>query len=355
MTDPTHKTVTGVTSRPGPAGPESPLLRWLLLGWAAVHAVFAAGCYAVGVPLFGLGPHRVPAVLNWFAVAVAVLAAGAALAASRARPGGRSVLRRALWVLAGLSLVSGFSLLMDVIALLTGALPDSLPATAHHALGLLGALVLAANARTGRVSSAVPSISAAGEGGPSRRVRLAVRAGVIAFLPYATMKTIWATGGTYAGVSGAEVLAASRRNGASGLWLALEARGLDPTALLAVLGCLLLFALIRPWGQVFPRRSPFLAGRPVPRWLLLTPALIGAATLLPYGLLGGGYLVLASFGALELAAGDFGPGADGLLVSWTGLVGFSGYGVALVVATRSYWLRTRTRTRARTGIRTVAR
>ncbi|MEU8886347.1 hypothetical protein [Streptomyces sp. NPDC048442] len=337
MTDITHGVVTGATPGAGPGSRESLLLRRLLLCWAAVHAAFAAGCYAAGAPLFGIGPHPAPAALNWLAVAVAACAAGAALAAAG------PVARRVLWVLAALSLVSGFSLLMDVIALLTGALPDSLPATAHHTLGLLGALILAANARTAKGSS-VKSVT--GQERPSRRVRLAARAGVIAFLPYAVMKTIWATGGTFAGVSGAEVLAASRRNGASELWLALEARGLDPTALLAALGCLLLFALVRPWGEVFPRWIPFLAGRPVPRLLLLTPAVIGAATLLPYGLLGGGYLVLASFGAVELTAGDFGPGADALLVGWMGLAGFTVYGAALAVATRSYWRRTRRRHRA---------
>lgn len=339
MTDLTHSTVTGVTPPRGPAGAHPALLRRLLLGWATMHGVFALGCYVAGVPLFGFGPHPAPAALNWFAVAVAALAAGMVLVA--AKDGERPAVRRMLWVLAGLSLVSGFSLLMDVIALLTGALPDSLPAAAHHGLGLLGAILLVANARTNQAGSystrtARPEPSAA-----SRRVHLAAFAGTAAFLPYAAMKTIWAFGGSYAGVSGAHVQAVSRRNGASGLWQTLESWGLDPTALLSALGIFLLFGLIRPWGQVFPRWAAFLAGRPVPRWLPLAPALLGAATLVPYGLFGVGWLTLASFGGAKIAAGDFGPGADALLIGWTGLGAFAVYGVALAVAARSYWRRTR--------------
>ncbi|GAA3489657.1 hypothetical protein [Streptomyces cremeus] len=307
----------------------------LLLVWAVVHGAFAAGCALAGVPLLSLGPHEAPAACDWGAVAVAALAA-AALAARRRR-GERLAVRRALLIAAALSLVSGFGLLMDVLMLLTGSLPAHPAAAAHHALGLIGAVLLGADSLGRRPRSGRHAPAAAA----SSRVHLVAVVGAAAFLPYATMKTVWALGGTFAGMSGAEVLEVSRRNGASDAWLALESRGLDPTALFALLGVVLLFGLIRPWGQVFPRWTAFLAGRRVPRWLPLTPALLGAATLVPYGLIGSGYLTLATLGVLDLPPGDFRTGADALLVSWAGMGAFAPYGLALAVAAHSYWRRTR--------------
>jgi D-alanyl-D-alanine dipeptidase len=103
----------------------------------------------------------------------------------------------------------------------------------------------------------------------------------------------------------------------------------------------LLFGLVRPWGQVFPRWTLALRGRRVPRWLPLTPALIGAATLAPYGLIGVCYAVLGTVGVVTVQRGDFPSPADALLVTWIGLAAFAVYGVALLLAARSYWLRTR--------------
>ncbi|TDC97316.1 hypothetical protein E1285_04145 [Actinomadura sp. 7K507] len=155
------------------------------------------------------------------------------------------------------------------------------------------------------------------------------------------MKLIWASGGTFAGMTGEEMLAISKRNGASGIWLILESWGLDGTALLAALGVFLLWGLVRPWGQVFPRWTLLLRGRRVPRWLPLTPALIGAATLAPYGVVGIGYCALATVGAVSMGRGDFHTAGDALVVGWIGLAAFAVYGAALTVAARSYWLRTR--------------
>ncbi|AYN43390.1 hypothetical protein D9753_00635 [Streptomyces dangxiongensis] len=154
------------------------------------------------------------------------------------------------------------------------------------------------------------------------------------------MKLIWALGGTFAGMTGEEMLAISKRNGASGIWLTLESWGLDGTALLAALGAFLLWGLVRPWGQVFPRWALWLRGRRVPRWLPLAPALIGAATLAPYGVFGVGYVALATAGMVTMRRGDFHSSSDALLVAWIGMTAFAVYGVALIVAARSYWLRT---------------
>ncbi|WP_285530325.1 hypothetical protein [Streptomyces lavendulae] len=270
----------------------------------------AAGALAVGA---GLLESRPP--LAVWALAGAAAAAGAGLAARALVP---------LWAACGLSVTAGCTLLMDVIALLFGQRVDSVTGAVAHALGLVGALL------TGAVAMAVTGRRDVAAGAPTGPPgRWIPYLGVLTFLPYVAMKLHWAQGGTFAGVSGAEVLAESERNGASGLWLTLERWGLDATVLMALVGILLLFCLIRPWGLRLPR------------WLPLTPALIGTATLVPYGLLGLGYLVLAQTGAVGISSGAFHSEDDTLLVAWIGYTAFSGYGVALLAATRWYWGRTR--------------
>ncbi|MEV6833766.1 hypothetical protein AB0N17_04465 [Streptomyces sp. NPDC051133] len=304
--------------------------------WAVAYASFGLACALSGTPLFG-GDGRVSCALDRAAVAVGALTAlvcGAVL-----RYGLRPILRVLLWLGCALTAVAAFSLLMDVITLVFGEGVDDWAAAANRTLAGVGAVLLAATARSDRRptrGSAAPAPSSA-----PARVQLASCAGTVAFLPYAAMKLIWACGGTFAGMGKEEMLAISERNGASGVWLALESWGLDATVLLAALGVFLLWGLVRPWGQVFPRWAPLLHGRRVPRWLPLTPSLIGAATLAPYGVLGLAYCALATAGVTTMRKGDFHTSGDALLVSWPGMIAFAVHGVALTVAARSYWLRTR--------------
>ncbi|WP_235483394.1 hypothetical protein [Streptomyces roseoverticillatus] len=303
--------------------------------WAVAYAAFGLACALRGTPLFG----RVPAssALDWAVVAVGAPAAPACAAVVRYGP--RPGLRALLWTACGLAGIAAFSLLMDVITLMVGQGVDSWAAAANRALAAVGALLLAATARSGH-SPAGGAFTPPSSCAP-RRVQLAACAGTVAFLPYVAMKSFWALGGTFAGTSNEEMLAVSERNGASGIWLTLESWGLDSTVLLAALGVFLLWGLVRPWGQVFPRWTLLLRGRRVPRWLPLGPAAIGAATLAPYGVLGVGYCFLATVGVVTMRPGDFHSSEDALLVGWIGLIAFAVYGVALAVAARSYWLRTR--------------
>ncbi|MEU9336421.1 hypothetical protein AB0D49_25090 [Streptomyces sp. NPDC048290] len=243
-----------------------------------------------------------------------------------------------LWTVCGLAGIAAFGLLMDIITLAFGQGVDGPVAAANHVLAAVGAVLLAATARTlrhPRVASAPQPPSAV-----PRPVQFAAWAGTVAFFPYAGMKLTWALGGTFAHTSGADMREISERNGASGIWLTLESWGLDATVLLAALGVFLLWGLVRPWGRVFPRWTPGLSGRRVPRWLLLVPAVLGAATLAPYGVLGIGYCSLATVGVVTMRRGDFPSSGDALTVAWIGMVAFAVYGVALVLAARSYWLRT---------------
>ncbi|MGI5230482.1 hypothetical protein [Actinoallomurus sp. CA-142502] len=299
------------------------------LAWAAVYGGFGLVCALTGTPLFHRGPRPGPAGADWAVVAVAGVAAVAILCRARVP----------LWGACGLSAACAFGLLMDVITLVFGEGVDGAAAAAGHALAAAGAVLLAVSAHRPRPAG---STAAAGPPAPaSRRVRAAAWAGALAFVPYAAMKMVWAAGGTFAGMDRARVLAVSRRNGASGMWLTLESWGVDATALLAALGIFLIFGLVYPWGLRFPRWALGLRGRRVPRWLPLTPALLGAATLAPYGIAGVGYAALGTAGVVTVPRGDFPSSADALLVSWIGLGAFGLYGVALALTARSYWLRTR--------------
>nr|WSX53774.1 hypothetical protein OG409_35555 [Streptomyces sp. NBC_00974] len=314
---------------------------WAAMFWAVSYAGFGLACVLSDTPLFRHGDVPGPSALGWVVVAVGAVAAVSCGAVARYGP--RPALRTTLWVLCGLAGLAAFSLLMDVITLMFGQAVDSWMSAANHALAAAGVLLLAATARSGSGSDSGMTVAGSVEASSAapRPVQLAAGAGTAAFLPYVVMKFVWASGGTFAGISGGEMRAISRRNGASGIWLTLESWGLDGTALLAALGVFLLWGLVRPWGQVFPRWTPFLCGRRVPRWLPLAPALMGAATLAPYGVFGIGYSALATAGVVTMRRGDFHSPDDALLVAWIGMTAFAVYGLALTVAARSYWLRSR--------------
>lgn len=313
--------------------------------WAVVYGGFALVCAFTGTPVFSGGGHRAPAGLDWAVVMVA--APAAVTAAIVIRSGLGPVPRALLWGSCALSMIMGFGLLMNVITFVFDQRIDERVATVNEALATVGAVLLAAAARAdrsaafGHCGADHRSMTPQEPSRAPRSVRVTAYAGALAFAPYAAMKTTWALGGTFAGMSGAEMRAISERNGASGVWLTLESWGLDVTAILAALGVLLLFGLVRPWGQVFPRWVLLLRGRRVPRWLPLAPALVGAATLAPYGALGVCYVALGTAGVVTVPRGDFRSSNDALLVSWIGLGAFAVYGLALIVAARSYWLRTR--------------
>lgn len=309
---------------------------WGVVGWGVASAGFGTGCALSGTALLGAVG------LGWAVAGVGAVAVPAGVASARGRPG--PGLRAVLWVLAASAAVAAWGLLMDVLALLTGDAVDSGPGAVLHALSAVGAVLLAGAARRrppggARVPAPAPSEAPVPSEAPAA-VQLAAWAGTLAFVPYVVMKLNWALGGSFAGIDGAGMRAISERNGASGLWLTLEDWGLDATALMAALGVFLLWGLVRPWGRVLPRWTPVLGGRRVPRWLPLAPALIGAGTLAPYGLMGVGYLSLCTVGVTTIRTGDFPTPDDAMAVGWVGMSAFAGYGVALAVAVRSYWRRT---------------
>lgn len=165
---------------------------------------------------------------------------------------------------------------------------------------------------------------------PSRApawVRWTAYAGAIAFLPYIGCKTAWALGMELGGWRGPELVAVG---GFQGL---LARVGLDLTAVLGALAVFLILALTRPWSQLWPRWTLVLAGRRVPRWLPLTPALLGASTLAPYGLIGTVALFTVPMDGAE-SPGWF---------AFVGMLAFGVPGIAMAVTGWSYLRRTRPR------------
>ncbi|WP_179266391.1 hypothetical protein [Asanoa hainanensis] len=108
---------------------------------------------------------------------------------------------------------------------------------------------------------------------------------------------------------------------------------------------LLVLGLTRRWGQQFPRWTPVLRGRPVPRLLAVIPAGVVALALVAYGVLS--VVVLVG----QVLSGDtpWSQVRDGWAVTATLLV-FLGWGVAVGVTTIGYTLATRP-TRGSVGIR----
>jgi hypothetical protein len=149
-------------------------------------------------------------------------------------------------------------------------------------------------------------------------VRRVAALGVVCFVPYVAAKTVLGLGGTVAGLSAQDV---GDYAGPAG-WL--QQRGIDVTAILAVLGIVLLVGLTSRWCSALPRP------------LLLVPGWLGAATLAPYGM---GLLLAVPF----LATGviDY----DAPVSLWWFVLGgaFGPYGLALAVAALSYQRRTRPR------------
>jgi hypothetical protein len=114
----------------------------------------------------------------------------------------------------------------------------------------------------------------------------------------------------------------------------------DPVGLLVgvglgcagICGAVLMVGLVRPWGTVFPRLLPGLAGRRVPVAAAVVPAAVAATV-----------LVIAGRGVFAvLLSGGFGP-----VSGWAGWLGAAGtasflpWGVALAVAAGAYALRRR--------------
>lgn len=269
-----------------------------------------------------------------------LLFACAMLALGAARPRIRSPLAHVViagvWTAAAAATVGGFGLVISLVELAsTGRVtgPDGDVAWARfvdQGACALGALLLVGTAQSLRhrwrgtcprcggrhpLGAAIDVVRPAPSTSP-RGVRMVATLGIACFVPYVATKTAVGLGGPIAGFSANDV---GDYTGPAG-WL--QQRGVDVTAVLAVLGIMLLVGLTSRWGCALPRL------------LLLVPGWLGAATLAPYGM---GLLLAVPF----LATGAIAYDAP-VSLWWLVLGGaFGPYGLALAVAALSYQRRTR--------------
>ena len=97
-------------------------------------------------------------------------------------------------------------------------------------------------------------------------------------------------------------------------------------------GTVLPLALVYPWGRLFPHWVPLLAGRNVPRWLVLGPGLVLGVGMTAYF---GVSLVKI---AVETFTGTWEPGAgsESLWFMWVAVPAYLTWGLGLAVAALAY-------------------
>jgi hypothetical protein len=143
-------------------------------------------------------------------------------------------------------------------------------------------------------------------------------------LPYGITRLAWALGlplGIDQDLSGDPLTA---RIGEAGL------------ATLAIGGGTVTLGLIRPWGEIWPRWVPFLAGQRVP---VALPTILGGVAALAITVGGLAFVRLAIIGALGLAPEPAEPPAYTGWATWAPGWLWPFWGIALAVATIAYYHR----------------
>ncbi|MEU0566635.1 hypothetical protein ABZ297_14750 [Nonomuraea sp. NPDC005983] len=310
--------------------------------WGVAYAAVQLAWVASGIALPLGAHHAFPPAVQLVLAGLALLAAGACLAAVRARGRfARTAAGATLLVVIPVFVLGTFGAPIEFVSLIGGAGPSG-AGLAHLLLDIPGAglLLVTGLSLRRRARGRCPRCGQAhawGSDGPlehpassgaSAKVQVAVYAGMCGILPWAITKTIWTLGGDAFGLTAEQWRAANAAG--SGVTKALASVGIDFTVLAAMLAWFLMVGLMYRWGQVFPRWTLFLSGRRVPRLLPLIPAWLTGLTLALYGT-----GILAAF-PLFFA----GTGSMAWMTAFGGLA-FAGLGFGLLVAARSYAARTR--------------
>jgi hypothetical protein len=289
-------------------------LTYAVLGWAVLYGCLRLTWTVGGAPDFPPLGSDLLGFTGWWAV-VLCAAAGVLAVAQRRTATWQPLLAGASWLVAGALVASAGILLPELVGLLLMHLgPYFQPVAFASRLACAGGAVLlglatadyqrrtrgdcAACCRTG--------VPGAARTGPAR----------------------WAWWAAYAAVGGLVArFAAQTWVGFAGLTNGPSIIALEVGMLLA--GVLLPLALVHRWGQVWPRWVPFLAGRTIPRLVLLVPG---------FGL-GVGLVAYFGMGLVQLASGSVSQFSDTFL-----LVAMSAYvlwGIGLIIASTDHHLRTR--------------
>ncbi|MFC7531995.1 hypothetical protein [Actinoplanes sp. GCM10030250] len=301
-------------------------LTYAVLGWAVAYGGVRL-LWTVGeAPDFGPFGSDLLGFTGWWSVALCVAAGAIAVVLDRAVTW-RPVLAGAAWTVAGALVASAAILLPELVGFLllhVGPNFDPLPFASR--IGCVSGAVLlglAVARYQRRTRGDCPSCCRTGEPkhrpeAPARRQEASAR----------RTPARWAVYAAYAAVTGLVArFAAQTMVGFDDLHQEPSLIGLEIGLLLA--GILLPLALVHGWGRIWPRWVPLLAGRTIPRLLLLIPGLG----------LGVGIVAYFGMGMVQLASGSVSQFSDTFL-----LVAMSAYcvlGLGLIVASSDYHLATR--------------
>ena len=316
------------TERPRPK-PAPGWMTWAppaTIAWALAYGSVRT-CWALGdAPSFPPLGSDLIAFTGWYAVGLCVAAAGITIVL-RTAPW-RWPLLAAAWGVSAALFAASALLLLDVVGGLFPGVGISfhLVAFVSRAACLCGAALVGANAVAYRRRWRSACLFCG-------RTRTAVRP---------TQPLAWARWAAYAAVAGCMTrLLAQLAVGFGSSLLHGGGSVLMFEAGFLLAGTLLPLALVHSWGRVFPRWVPLLAGRRVPRWLLLGPA---------FGI-GGFMSVYFGFTAVKLAVGtlsgtwDQGAGSLPLAFFWVAVPAYLTWGVGLGAAALGYYQVTRPRCR----------
>jgi hypothetical protein len=306
-------------ARPAPGRASWPA--YAIVGWAVGYAALRAGWLVAGTPSFGpLGTDLV-VVTGWWSVALCAAAGVVGVGLARARSW-RPALAGAAWAIGAALLLCCALLLLDVVGFLTFQLTSAFTLS-----GFLSRVGAATGALLLHAAALVHLRRFRGDCGGCGRTR-----------PSGGPVPRWARVAAWIAVAGCLVrLAAQVAVGFGDVPLAQNVSSLIFEVGFLLAGVLLPLALVYGWGTVWPRWVPLLAGRLVPRMLLLVPAAVFGLGLVGYFGIG-----LAQL-AVETVTGTFDPG-DGrypLAFFWVAESGYWLWGWGLVAAGLSHHRRTR--------------
>ncbi|SCG43559.1 hypothetical protein [Micromonospora inositola] len=314
-----------------PASDRRALLPYLVLAWAAGYGALRLWWAVAGAPEFPpLGTDLV-VFTGWWAVALCAAAALVAGGLATARSW-RPALAAAGWVVCAAIVLSCALLLLDLVGFLILAPTEAFTVAGFVSrIGCLTGAVLLNAAIVGHRRRYRGDCRGCGRTGPL--VQRRVGAGAPG----------WARAAAYAAAAGCLLRLAAQV--AVGFGDLPPAQGASMVAFevgFLLAGVLLPLALVHSWGRIWPGWVPLLAGRRIPRAVLLVPAAVFSVGLIVY--FGVGIAGLA----VETVTGTFDPG-DGrypLAFFWLAEPAYWVWGWGLGLAALSFHQRTRRPCRA---------
>ncbi|GAA2184706.1 hypothetical protein [Micromonospora lupini] len=294
-------------------------LTYAVLAWAVAYGGLRLAWTAGEAPEFPPFGSDLLGFTGWRSVALCLAAGVAAVALDRASTW-RPMLAGFAWALTGALVAAAAILLPELVSLLLFAPGPSFdPVAFASRLGCVtgAALLGLATARYQRRTR-----------GDCPDCCRTVRPGLRRSAP-----APWARWAAYVAVAGLVTrFAAQAVVGFDVLTQDASMIGLEIGLVLA--GALLPLALVQHWGEVWPRWVPLLAGRTIPRRLLLVPG---------FGL-GAGIVAYFGMGLAQVATGSASEFSDTFL--WVAMSAYCLLGLGLLAASSDYHLRTRDACRA---------